>query len=139
MVAQSGFNHLTYKGGITYEQGFNFEIGYEINKRHYNNWSYFFSGYTRNVEREKRLNNWTFGMYYEPNIIASKNTYLNLKIGTSLGTNEISFIMDAILGLEYNYAFTENTKFTILFKNNIMFNSLVKFRHGLLIGFKHRL
>lgn len=135
-MAQSGFNHVTYKGGLTYEGDFNFEIGYELNKRYYNNWSFFLSGFNA---KGKDLNNWTFGTYYEPNIIGSKNNYLNLKFGTSFGTNESSFIWDLIVGLEYNYAFSENTKFTVFFKNNKMFNSDIDFRHALLIGFKHRL
>tara|TARA_R110000868_G_scaffold411003_2_gene701287 strand:- start:11207 stop:11671 length:465 start_codon:yes stop_codon:yes gene_type:complete len=137
--AQSGFNHITYKGGLTYEGAFNGEIGYEINKRYYNNWSLFFSGYSQKIDSSETINNWTTGLYYEPNIIASKNNFLNLKFGSSLGTNESEFIIDLIVGLEYNYAFSENMKFTIYFKNNRMFNSDIQYRHAILIGFKHRL
>lgn len=132
--AQFGFNHLTAKGGIGINGGANFEIGYETNKKYNRNWSIFFSGYARDEVR-----NWTTGLYYEPSLLASKNNLINLKIGTSLGTNEDRFIIDAIVGLEYNYAFSRNMKFTIFFKNNRMFNSDDKYRHAILIGLKHRL
>lgn len=132
--AQLGFNHLTAKGGVSLNGGTNFEIGYEVNRRYNTNWSIFFSGYARD-----EIRNWTTGLYYEPNLLASKNNLLNLKIGTSLGTNESEFIIDAIVGIEYNYAFSEKMKFTVFFKNNRMFNSEDKFRHAILIGFKHRL
>lgn len=137
--AQDGFSHVTLKGGFTYEKAFNFEIGYEVNQRYYNNWSLFFSGFTQNLDNGEKVNNWTFGLYYEPNLIEAKNNLLNLKIGSSLGTNENDFIIDGILGLEYSYAFSDNMKFTVFLKNNRMFNSNIKFRHALLVGFKHRL
>lgn len=132
--AQVGFHHITAKGGFALSGGANFEIGYETNKKYNKNWSVFFSGYSHN-----EIKNWTTGLYYEPSIVASKNNLLNFKIGTSLGTNEEEFIIDVIAGLEYNYAFSEKMKFTVFFKNNRMFNSSEKFRHAILIGFKHRL
>ena len=136
--AQKGFSHLTAKGGYTYEGDLNFEVGYELNKQYHNNWSIFFSGFLSSTESQE-IRNWTTGIYYEPNIMASKNHLLNLKIGGSLGTNEEEFIADGILGLEYNYAFTDKMKFTVFFKNSHMFNSAINFRHALLIGLKHRL
>jgi hypothetical protein len=137
--AQTGFNHLTAKGGVTYEGAFNFEIGFEMNKKYFNNWSIFFSGYNQELDNGNQIKNWTSGVYYEPNLLASKNNLLNFKFGTSLGTNENDFIIDAIAGIEYNYAFSDKMKFTVFFKNNYMINSDVNFRHALLIGFKHRL
>lgn len=137
--AQTGFNHITLKGGATLESGFNFEVGYEINKKYFTNWSIFFSGFYQEKNLEEGINNWTTGIYYEPILIASKNNLLNLKIGSSAGTNENQFIFDAILGVEYNRAITDKVQFSVFFKNNLMFNSEVRFRHALLIGFKHRL
>ncbi len=139
MSAQKGFSHITAKAGYTYEGGTNFELGYELNKKYHNNWSIFFSGFFQEYDNTKEIRNWTSGIYYEPNLLVSKNNLLNLKIGGSLGTNEENFIADAILGLEYNYAFTDNMKFTLFFKNSHMFNSPVNFRHAILIGLKHRL
>lgn len=89
-------------------------------------------------ETTREIRNWTFGVYYEPNIIASKNMLLNWKFGTSLGTNQDNFIIDLIAGIEYNYAISKSTKISVFAKNNYMFNSEIEFRHAILIGFKQR-
>ncbi len=136
--AQSGFNHITGKLGLTYESDFNFEIGYEFNKKNYKNISLFFSGFKAN-RSGKNISNWTFGISYDPNLITAKNHYLNLKIGTSAGTNESNFIVDIITGLEYNYALSYDVKLTALLKLNRMFNSEIDYRQGLLLGIKYRL
>lgn len=133
--SQSGFKHLTVKGGFTYYNGAsNFEIGLEFNEPYFKNWNLFFSGYQNGM-----IKNWNVGLYFEPGVLASKNSFLNMKFGTSFGTNQESFIMDIIFGLEYNYAISENFKVGVFFKNNHMFNSVVKFRHALLFGIKYRL
>ena len=137
--AQSGFKHITARGGMTYEGATNFEIGLEINKKYYNNFSIFFSGYSEPVDDGKTINNWTSGIYYEPNLLASKNNMLHFRFGTSLGTNQEEFIIDLIAGIEYSVAISRNIKLSAYFKNNYMFNSSTEFRSALLIGIKHRL
>lgn len=136
--AQEGFQHLTFKGGYTIEEDMNIEIGYEFNMAHFNNWSIFFSYFESN-KRSPELVNYTTGIYYEPNIYAAKNSFLNLKFGTSFGTNSKDFRFDVIAGLEYNYAFSRDFKLSVFFKNNKMFNSDIGFRHGILVGLKYRL
>lgn len=135
-ISQTGFKHITAKGGFTYidKAFFNFEVGLELNRAYFTNWSLFLSGY--NFKEEK---NYTLGIYYEPNIYASKNNFANLKFGSSAGSNQKKFIMDAIIGIEYYYAFTENLKFTAYLKNNYMFWSKIGFRNSALIGLKYRL
>lgn len=136
--SQTGFNHLTLKGGLTLDNARNYELGYEMNKKYFNNFSLFFSVYEKDIDLDK-LYNFTFGLYYEPSLKASKNSFVNLKFGSSFGTNETKFIFDIIVGLEYNYAITENLKLTIYQKNNNMFNADLGFRHALLFGIKYRL
>jgi hypothetical protein len=137
--AQTGFKHLTARGGITYEGAFNFEFGLEINRKYYNNFSLFFSGYSEPLNDGETAKNWTSGFYYEPNILASKNNLVHFRFGTSLGTNEEEFIIDLIAGIEYSVAISRNVQLTAYFKNNYMFNSSTEFRSALLIGIKHRL
>ena len=136
--SQTGFNHLTLKGGLTLDNARNYELGYEMNKRYFNNFTLFFSVYEKDIDLDK-LYNFTVGLYYEPSLKASKNTFINFKFGSSFGTNETKFIWDLIVGIEYNYAISENIKLSIYQKNNNMFGADLGFRHALLFGFKYRL
>ncbi len=133
--SQSGFKHLTLKGGYNFiDPAMNVELGLEFNERYFTNWSLFISAY-----QNDNLKNYTAGLYYEPNIFSAKNQFLNLKFGSSLGSNQKKFIMDAIVGMEYYYAFTYNLKFSVYLKNNYMFWSKKGFRNAILIGLKYRL
>lgn len=138
VYSQRGFKHLNIQGGVTYELDKNFEVGLQFDTKYFNNWQFFFSAFQRNTEKGDK-ENFTTGFYYSNNLIASKNNFLNLKFGTSLGTNSENFIFDLIAGLEYDYAITRDLKLSLLFKNNVMFNTDPNFRHALLIGLKFRL
>ncbi|MBS9767657.1 MAG: hypothetical protein KGV44_08975 [Flavobacteriaceae bacterium] len=133
--SQSGFKHLTLKGGYNFiDPAINVELGLEFNQEYFTNWSIFVSAY-----QNETLKNYTAGVYYEPNIYAAKNQFLNFKFGSSLGSNQKRFIMDAIVGMEYSYAFTDNLEFSAFLKNNYMFWSKKGFRNAILIGLKYRL
>lgn len=137
--AQRGFKHINLQGGVSYELDKNFEIGLQFDTKYFNNWQIFFSVFQGKEENGSDKENFTTGVYYSNSLIASKNNFLNLKMGTSFGTNSDNFIFDIILGLEYDYAITRNLKLSFLFKNNAMFNAEPTFRHALLGGLKFRL
>jgi len=139
LFSQEGFKHVSMKGGYTYEGHGNFEIGLEFNRKYYNNWTIFFSGFTKYHGTNNEENNWTTGIYYAPSIVAVNNHLLNFKFGTSLGTNEDIFIMDLIAGMEYDYALNEWLKIGLFFKNNYLVVGDNDFRHALLGGIKIRL
>lgn len=138
MYSQRGFKHLNLQGGVTYELDKNFEVGLQFDTKYFNNWQVFFSVFQRNTGKGEE-ENYTTGVYYSNNLLASKNNFLNVKLGTSLGTNSKTFIFDLIAGLEYDYAITRNLKLSFLFKNNVMFKAEPRFRHALLAGLKFRL
>ncbi|MCG8226375.1 hypothetical protein [Tenacibaculum finnmarkense] len=137
--SQTGFKHINIHYGLTYEKASNIEISLDFNRQYFNAWTIFISHYAINKNKSGDLENTTLGFYYSSNLIASKNNFLNLKMGSSGGSNGNNFIIDAILGLEYNYAISRNIKFSLFFKNNIMFNSNPLVRHALLGGLKFRL
>ncbi|MFL0137679.1 hypothetical protein [Tenacibaculum maritimum] len=137
--AQTGFKHISIQYGMTYEKSTNIEIGLDFNRKYFNTWTLFFSHYKKNEDATGNFENSTVGFYYSQNLIASKNNFLNLKMGSSAGTNSENFIIDIILGLEYNYSFSRNLKFSLFLKNNAMFNANPVFRHALLAGLKYRL
>lgn len=136
--SQTGFKHINIQGGLTYELDKNFEIGLEFNRKYFNSWTVFFSAFQRNTEKGNQ-ENYTTGVYYSNNLLASKNSFLNVKMGSSLGTNSETFVFDLILGLEYDYAITRDLKLSFLFKNNVMFKADPRFRHALLGGLKFRI
>lgn len=137
--SQEGFKHISLKGGFTHEGHVTFELGLEFNKKYYNNWTMFFSGFTKYYNTAKEENNWTTGIYYEPAILAVNNNLLHFRFGTSMGTNEKEFILDIIAGIEYNYAVNDWFKVGLFFKNSKLFFGSDEFRHAILGGIKIRL
>ena len=132
LYAQDGFTYFDLAGGYMTQKHYIGEVSFDFGLRYHRafeilgDFSY----------KKGGNNSYKLGFAYKPLLTRNKNTSLNLRLTSSVGTNEHNFVWAFSAGTELCFWFPNRMAFFVRQKNELVLWDKDHWRFGGLLGFK---
>ena len=128
--AQTNDNHLMVGVGALYEKGLDATIAYEHGSKYHNAWEYFATGYVQYDDDPDA------GHVTKKSFWHNYNSWRNVRIGASGGSDRHDFVGGVHLGYEHSYALKGGWELFFQIKEDAMISHGIMWRTGAAVGFK---
>lgn len=134
-VAQSGYRHISVRGGFSFPETFHAQATYEQPLDLDNSYTLFGEIGAKHFEASPpRGYYWDGGVGYQQTLTRFKNARLRLTSEVHAGAATKDFFFGVGIGFEYSYVFLNGMSLVVHQTNQVNFLHNDTFKNGLLIG-----